>query len=305
MCPRRLQGGPLNPWLELTEIELEIFKKWFSINFIKQLEQFSICGNLGDPIIAKNTIPVYRHLRKINPSIRLKMHTNGSARNFKFWKDLAELDVNVIFGIDGLENTHGRYRIGTDWNKIIKNATIFIDAGGNARWDMLVFDHNKHQVKECEDLAYKIGFKEFQKKNSSRFKEGRYVVIDDHGRLIDVLYPTDKSVNFIKKIKIAQQESKSNISCKAKYQNEIYIAANGNVSPCCWLDLEWVPPINEQRIHYMNKINRYPNLHKNTLEEIFDSNYFGSIEDTWKNDCLITCKKQCGSFDKLGEQFER
>ena len=37
MCPRRLQGGPLLDSLYLEEITLDIFKEWFPLDFIQQL----------------------------------------------------------------------------------------------------------------------------------------------------------------------------------------------------------------------------------------------------------------------------
>ena len=59
--------------------------------------------------------------------------------------DFAEIS-EVWFAIDGLEDTHSIYRQGTNWKKIIDNVMTFVDAGGKARWDMLVFQHNEHQV---------------------------------------------------------------------------------------------------------------------------------------------------------------
>ena len=304
MCPRRLQGGPLMPWLDLTEITIEQFKSWFDFKFLQQLNRVFMCGNLGDPIIAKDTIPIYKYLRDANPDMQLQMHTNGSARDKQFWEDLAALNVVVVFGIDGLEDTHSKYRVGTDFNKIIQNATTFIKAGGVARWDMLVFDHNKHQTEQCEKLADSLGFESFQKKNSSRFKDGKYNVLNEDGKTVDILYPTEKSKSFVDKLKQAKYDVQPVISCKAKQHNEIYVAANGNVSPCCWLDMEWLPPVSDARIDYMDKIEIYPNLNRNTLYEIFDSTYFKDVEDTWSSNCLETCKKQCGKFDRLGAQFE-
>lgn len=304
MCPRRLQGGPLMPWIDLTEITVNKFKEWVPINFIKKLQNLNMCGNLGDPIIAKDTVEIYKYLRKNNSKMNLQMHTNGSARNKKFWEDLAKLDVIVVFGIDGLEDTHSKYRIGTDFNKIIDNAKVFINAGGNARWDMLVFDHNKHQTEECEKLAYELGFKKFQKKNSSRFKDGKYHVLNENGKTVDILYPTEKSKEFIERVKEAENETPT-INCKSKNSSEIYVAANGIVSPCCWLDMDWIPPVSYSRIDYIDKIGMFPNLNNKTLEDIFDSGYFNKIESTWNTEsCLKECSKQCGKFDKLGAQFE-
>ena len=86
MCPRRMNGGPMMPWVNLEEITIEQFKNWFPLDFIKQLKRFFMCGNLGDPIIAKDTVPIFEYLRTHNSNIKLTMHTNGSARNKQFWK---------------------------------------------------------------------------------------------------------------------------------------------------------------------------------------------------------------------------
>lgn len=305
MCPRRINGGPMMPWVVLDEITKDQFQNWIPVDLVKQLQRLNMCGNLGDPIIARDTVPIYRYLRETNQSIQLQMHTNGSARSSQFWKDLASLNVVVVFGIDGLDDTHSRYRIGTDFKKIIKNAKTFIDAGGDARWDMLIFDHNKHQTDACEELAYNLGFKLFQKKNSSRFKDNKFHVLDEQGKTVDILYPTERSKNFISKITESKKEENPVINCKATQNKEIYISATGNVSPCCWLDMPWMPPVSNERIDYMDKINSFPNLNNQTLKEIFKSGYFDKIESTWKTtSCLLTCKKQCGSFDKLGAQFD-
>jgi MoaA/NifB/PqqE/SkfB family radical SAM enzyme len=83
MCPRRINGGVLNPLMTLTEIDLETFKNWFSIEFIQQLNSLFMCGNLGDPIIAKDCLEILQYLKEVNPNIRLSMHTNGSARSLQ------------------------------------------------------------------------------------------------------------------------------------------------------------------------------------------------------------------------------
>jgi hypothetical protein len=91
--------------------------------------------------------------------------------------------------------------------------------------------------------------------------------------------------------------------CKAQKYKQLYVSACGNVSPCCWLDMEWIPPMQESRVDYMEKISKFPNLHRETLKEIFDGGFFSKIEAQWGTVGLKECTKQCGSFDKLGAQF--
>jgi MoaA/NifB/PqqE/SkfB family radical SAM enzyme len=303
MCPRRISGGPLNPFIKLDEITLDVFKKWFELDFIKQLDSLFMCGNLGDPIISKDTLEIYQYLREANPNIRLAMHTNGSARDSEWWQRLAQLKVKVTFGIDGLTDTHHLYRISTDFNKIIENARAFITAGGVAKWHMLVFAHNEHQIEEARTMSKQMGFVDFSIKHTSRFKQDYLQVIDDAGRPTHRIKPTQTSLDMIPLAEAAQKEVKPHIVCKAQKFKQLYVSACGNVSPCCWLDMEWIPPMQESRIDYMEKISEFPNLHRKTLKEIFDGGFFSKIEAQWGTVGLKECTKQCGSFDKLGVQF--
>jgi MoaA/NifB/PqqE/SkfB family radical SAM enzyme len=262
-----------------------------------------MCGNLGDPIIAKDTVEIFRYIRSINETMRLKMHTNGSARSKKWWKDLAELRVEVIFGIDGLEDTHHLYRVDTDWKRVIDNAVYFINAGGVARWDMLIFKHNEHQVEACRQLSKELGFAEFIVKHSSRFKDVQLEVIDDDYNVVHVIHPTEKSSMMTPKVEKTRLDTLPEITCKAKTGKSIYVSATGSVSPCCWLDFEWIPQYSPFRIDYMTKIKQMPNLHLLSLKEIFDTGYFEKVERCWSSTGLKECSKQCGHFDKHHEQY--
>ncbi len=304
MCPRRINGGPLNPLIELNEITLEIFKEWFPEYFIKQLNSLFMCGNLGDPIIAQDCLEIIEYIREINPTIRLSMHTNGSARDIDWWERLAKTGTRVVFGIDGIGEKHSLYRIGTDWNLIMRNAQIFISAGGEAEWHMLAFDHNRTQVAEAKKISEDTGFKDFKLKHTSRFVKDYFPVLDNDGKTLYQLKPTDKSKTLTQNLIAAKMDSMSEISCKAKKYSQIYIAADGTVSPCCWLDFKWQLPNNENRIDYMDAVGFFPNLKDSTLDEIFKTGYFQTIENTWAVKPLKECSKQCGIFDKLGAQFE-
>ena len=114
MCPRRINGGPINPLISLSEISLDTFKEWFPERFLKQLNSLFMCGNLGDPIIAQDCLEILQYIKGINPNIKLSMHTNGSARDIEWWQDLAKTGTRVVFGIDGIGEKHSVYRIGTD-----------------------------------------------------------------------------------------------------------------------------------------------------------------------------------------------
>ena len=172
MCARNINGGEQNPWIHDAELSLEDIKKIFPNDFIKQLNHIYMCGNFGDPIVAKDTLEIFRHFRSVNSDILLSMNTNGSARQEDWWVELASILGNngyVIFSIDGLEDTNHIYRKGSNYTRIMKNVEAFIKAGGIAHWEYIVFAHNEHEVDRARDLADRMGFDKFQLKKSARF----------------------------------------------------------------------------------------------------------------------------------------
>jgi hypothetical protein len=172
MCARNLNGGEVNPYLDNRELSIEDIHKIFSHDFVRQLKRIYMCGNYGDPAVARDTLAAFKYFRSTNPQINLSMHTNGSMKKPEWWAELAQV-INrkgyVVFGLDGLEDTNHLYRQGTVWARIMENVAAFIAAGGRARWDFIVFAHNEHQVEEAKKLSNQMGFERFQYKKSARF----------------------------------------------------------------------------------------------------------------------------------------
>jgi len=172
MCARNLNGGDINPHLNGRELSISDIEHIFKIDFVKQLKRIYMCGNYGDPAVAKDTLEAFAYFREHNPDLFLSMHTNGSMKKPEWWAELASVIGRkgyVVFGLDGLEDTNHLYRQGTVWSNIMRNVEAFIKAGGRARWDFIVFAHNEHQVEAAEELSKQMGFEKFQYKKSARF----------------------------------------------------------------------------------------------------------------------------------------
>ena len=90
--------------------------------------------------------------------------TNGGVNHPTWWAELAT-SLNgvgaVTFGIDGLEDTNEIYRRQVNWKKLMINVEAFINAGGVADWQFILFEHNIHQLKEAEELSKNMGFNKF------------------------------------------------------------------------------------------------------------------------------------------------
>lgn len=316
----------------LDEISLSDFVKWFPPKFVSQLTHLYMCGTLGDPIFAKDCLKILYYLRVYNKNIDLGVHTNGSFRPKEWWEKLAKLNVRVVFGIDGLEDTHSLYRVNTNWNTVIENATTFIKAGGRAEWQMLVFKHNEHQIKECSRLAKYMGFESFHFINTNRFIDTdshnlypKLAVKNPKGEITHYLEPSQISLKLFhtydstecldKPLEETSEKvenkiidkvliNKSTIQCSAKRNREIYVAANGDLKPCCWMESTTLYNFNDM-IDFKQKVNLYPNLHKQSLKEIFDSLYFESIKNTWNDDPLLICSKTCSKTTGLPMRQDR
>ena len=206
---------------DIFHLSIRDINKLINEDFIKNLNKVFMCGNYGDPAAGKYTLELFKYFRNINPNIVLGMNTNGGLRNSKWWVELANIlnqpQDYVIWSIDGLQDTNHIYRINVDWNILMDNARAFISAGGPAHWDMLVFEHNEHQILLAENLAKTLGFKWFRVKISNRHK----------------IAP----IEFLKPPTLFKDPTvlSSSINCRALEEKSLYISAQGVVYPCCWL----------------------------------------------------------------------
>lgn len=249
-CPRTYLTN-----YDIVSMSLSKAKETFSVEFIQTLEKLFMCGNLGDPAAAEDTIEIYKYFRQHNPTIVLGMNTNGGLRNRKFWTQLGQLFSNpfdyVVFSIDGLEDTNHIYRKNVNWQYVIDNAKTFIAAGGNAHWDMLVFEHNEHQVNDCARLAKDLGFSWFRAKVSKRHNEVPVEFLRPPRNWVD---PVVESVE---------------IDCHALKEQSVYVDAQGRWFPCCWHGLS------------------QPNGNV--------SNWLTQLKNSWASSPDPICKTTCGT----------
>lgn len=236
MCLRNIHGGIENPLLKLNDWTFENFKNIFNSDVLLQIENINFCGVFGDPILNNDLIKMCRYV-KDNSDVSINIHTNGSARNVEWWKELAaSLPQNHIieFALDGLEDTHSLYRIGTDFNTIIRNATTFISNGGIANWMFIRFKHNEHQIETARQMAIDIGFKKFNVKTSKRFGK-KFPVLNKEGNAVYYFeQPSSSDIQPVEFINLENYKNwKGEVQCYIYDAKELYIDAHGHLLPCC------------------------------------------------------------------------
>jgi MoaA/NifB/PqqE/SkfB family radical SAM enzyme len=315
MCNRNINGGLENPLIKIRNWTFNEFTTIMSLEVLNQIDSYYFCGNFGDPILNNDLIKMCAWSKVTAPRVRVTIHTNGGARNTDWWRTLAQAlpsDHRVVFALDGLEDTHHLYRVGTKYETVIENARAFIDAGGKAEWVFIKFKHNEHQVEEARRRSIELGFKSFILKNSSRFiLEPKVKVVDRQGGVMHYIEPASETVmKFIDKDTInayKQIVEKSIISCKSQNDKEIYIDAFGDVFPCCWLasvPYSYVATDdafevrNEMLRQHSELVNSLGNInsHSRNIKDIIDSTEYQTVwNDYWTTNKLITCARTCGT----------
>lgn len=312
LCPRNFFGYPRNQGYVETNLSLDLIKKSFSKEFILQLDRLLISGNFGDMVSNLETVEIFKYFLENNPRIKITASTNGSARNQQFWEDLGKLPILVEFCLDGLEDTHHLYRQDTDWHKIIRNATTYIKSGGKARWKMIKFNHNQHQIEDCKKLALELGFKDFELIDEKRdtgpvFNKdgtlshvlGNYTSITDLKELMDYWDNPGDLFYF---------ENNITVNCYSKSSRSIFVSAEGKVYPCCFLGFQpqnykgtVFKLFNEQA----KLVENNNDLHKTDL--LSAMSWFTAVEDSWtkensKKGRLLTCDYSCGKCEESRHQ---
>ena len=311
-CPRNLRGVDVEGLFDERDMRLSEVQKLFPPEFIQRLTDVTINGNHGDFVTARDGLRIVEYIRECNPDTRIRIGTNASAQP-KIWAELGRIpNLEIIFRIDGLADTHSIYRQDTDFDTVISNAQSFIQSGGYAIWAMILFDHNRHQIDEARAMSERLGFAAFQLVDAGR---DNMVVFDRQKNYKGVI---GKPVRIVKDWKILQEEfegakkygvqdhqtyyaqaPKRKINCRVKGVNEVYVQSNGQVYPCCWLGFS--PDHNFVRVG--NDQIRAISAGNNALDHGLEAAivWFDTVEKSWglpsvKDGQLWGCHQTCG-FD--------
>lgn len=273
MCARNVLGSGCT--VNLADLSFDDFQTYCTTNIVT-LEKIFFCGVVGDPAADRDLLKKIAWIKSIKPSITVGFNTNGSIRNVTWWQECAELLTGrfdyVIFSIDGLQDTNHLYRAGVQWSKVIANARAYINRGGSAHWDMLVFDHNKHQIDECKQLAETMGFTWFRSKETDRWDQFEFEKI--------------KPANEYKHI---DYDSVDTILCERNIECSTYIDYQGQEFPCCHI----------AEMYYSKTAERNKDILEYTPEELMTE-----YQKRLDSDPFYVCKRSCGKTVNKQSQWK-
>lgn len=308
LCPRNFYGYPYNDGYIEHDMTLAEVQKIFPLEFLAQLSRIDINGNFGDAVMNPETIDIVEYFRSCNQEMLICISSNAGARNQRFWKDLARLQAQVIFCIDGLEDTHSLYRQNTLYEIVIKNATTFIKAGGRAIWKMIDFDHNRHQQSIAEERSKILGFSSFNLVNHGRNtapvydknKNLLHVIGNPEVTEFEVLWKNRTSDEVLLEDVVSGRKECA-IVCQVQKKKSLYISSTADVYPCCFLGFNpkeyghgnYHAAANAQFQDYVQKNNAL----QYSLAECIE--WFSYIKKSWdipsfNQGRLLICNDVCG-----------
>jgi MoaA/NifB/PqqE/SkfB family radical SAM enzyme len=274
MCARNVYGKMVNPYIKLKSLPLSWFEENIQPEQIKKLDKVFFCGNVGDPASAPELINITKFFKKHNNKITIGLNSNGGLKTKEWWTRLGnELQGHLdycVFSIDGLEDTNHMYRRNVRWQKIMENVEAFISTGAKAHWDMLVFEHNKHQVSEAQDLANSMGFTWFRTKETDRWDTYTLNLgIEPAGDYQPPSYGR-------------------NILCEKDRDQSVFLDYTGKYWPCCHMAEAY---LNKVGLELHSDIRDYDN------KELFKEYKARFVTDT----PFYICRRACGSKGKRSQ----
>ena len=264
-------------YTEKVDIPLDTLKK---IPF-ENVSGVSLSGSLGEPTCYPQFTELVDYIRDVNNDMMIKLTTNGYSHDEQFWYDLGkhfsrECQGHAIFGIDGLEDTHSLYRVGTDFNNIVKNVKAFSEGGGRSYLQMILFKHNEHQLQDVRQLSQELGcmrmFYRPSKEYNDTYERPNVIPVRTQGDVVSEGGP---------------------LHCFILERKELFLNVDGYLMPCYLLS--------RRRHHYKEEnqefLNRYNecfeelNLNKYDFEDIVQHEFYDYVLENIEN--LVTCNDVC------------
>lgn len=297
-CDRNINGGPINLKMPLHHMSFDTWKQIVQDKNLSNISTLTFDGNFGDASMHPYIIKFLEYLSSIKNDLFIKISSNGGARNTKFWNELATAlqkfrSHEMQFAIDGLEDTNHIYRRNVNWNKLIENVTAFNTAGGISTWRAIIFDHNKHQIKEMRNLAKQLNFYKF-KTYRNRVTP---IIVDKYKNLPKGILTSPTMDEFEKKYKLLEQFKNIKISyepsisftdysCPFAEEKTIVIEPDGKVWPCCFIQGNVVT--HHKKFPYDDwNIN---NLNEHLLMDILEQ-FRKHLYPAWKTGSYDICNK--------------
>lgn len=308
-CTRQELPGYVNKELSL---------QWFKENFVflDKVKKITFCGDDGDPIYAKDLLPVIEWIKEQNKKVQIIIITNGSYKTVSWWARLNDvLDENdhIHFSLDGWDQkSNETYRINCHWPSILQGISRITKP--YKTWAAIAFKFNESKIDNMKQMATELGFDNFQLTLSTKFGKN-YSAYPSN----DPLQPSDKYIAsgrftrqstklsrrewkdstlelFGKRFQNMEVEKQSVIPLCMVGNKGLYINAEGKFFPCCWTGLRY--PHNENVFDYIDFSRKLPEVLEDQLWKKFQLDL---VFDKGPKECFTKCSAAKWNFEHATE----
>lgn len=290
-------------------ISLKTFKNILISPAFGAVDFLDFCGTIDDPLMHPDFIEMLDFASIYNHRMSINIHTNGSLRNPNEWRNLAETlrkfsrDHRVLFSIDGLEDTNHIYRQNTNFIKIMKNASAFIQAGGTAVWQFIKFPWNEHQIETAKQLSENMGFARFDvKEDRTDISSLGLEVINE--RKLNNQKSKIKNTDIVNLINSFSDKNDLEISCNNQKKNTYFISHDSRVWPCCFIPNGFFKN-DTARTEFLNKRiyqeygKDFNDLTVHSVNDILEHRFFSNdLVESWNNPVGLG---PCGKITRCAE----
>lgn len=295
LCPRQTIGtNTEHPNLVKANLTFDQVKSLIDSSDAAVLAEMGIdfSGSLGDPMMNPEIIQIVEYCATKVRAVRIS--TNGSLQPLETWAALGKISaayapekVSIMFGIDGLSDTNAIYRVNTDFDAIMANATAYIAAGGFATWKYLIFAHNEHQTAAAQTRASELGFSKFVSVPAMRWFPGT----DTPG-----INKCSELVNQADQRQFAPVEGPIVVECQSTADKTLFVGSDFMLYPCAYSYSSRLLLSDEFNASWNNKFD----LSVKTIAEYLADDFFVSkLPSSWSSNPNRTCGKKCNQNMRL------
>ncbi len=211
---------------------------------------------MGEPLLHRNIFEMTKYLK--SKKIRVRLSTNAVLLK-KLAKQLVNSGIDeLVLSLDGAsKQTHEKYRIGSDFNKIVAGVKKLTKLKGEkleVTLQFIVMKHNEHEIDKIRELSKELGVDHLV-----------YKAIAIHG--------SELSDKYLPVSKLFTRKASKRDMCYWAFASTILW--NGDVTTCCY---------------DFNGKNIVGNALKEKLKDIYKSKKYAVLRKQIINRRLLLCK---------------
>jgi len=259
-CPR-CSRQEVPQGLTNNELTLNWFEENFTGRLLTDVKKITFCGDDGDPIYAKDLLPILRWFRTMNKEVQFVIVTNGSYKTKSWWEELdgiLEEKDHIHFSLDGWDQkSNETYRVNCDWSSIMLGVDTLKHTKAFKTWAAIAFKFNEEKIDDMKQMAKQLNFDSFQLTLSTKFNKN----YGDYPKN-DPLQPSDGYIakgRFTRTVTALTEKTwhdrcvelfterfhKTNVGQQTIVplcmigNKGLYVNAEGIFKPCCWTGLRY------------------------------------------------------------------